>query len=337
MEGRAMINLCLFGAGRIARVHAANVAAHTELALRTVVDLDLERARALAAPFCARAVSDADAALADPEVHAVLIASTSSTHADLIMRALAANKPVFCEKPIDLDVERAKACVRRVEAAGVPVFVDFNRRFDPHHAAVYQAVRAGEAGAVELVSITSRDPEPPPLDYLENAPGALFRETMVHDCDMARWLLGEEPVEVFAMASCLVDPAIGALGEVDTAVATLRTASGKLCQINNSWRATYGYDQRIEVLGSGGMVRSDNVRRTTLERYDARAVRSDVFQYFFTQRYAASYRLALDHFADVAKHGEEPFITAEDGRRAQIIAEAALRSARQGKPVAISY
>jgi myo-inositol 2-dehydrogenase/D-chiro-inositol 1-dehydrogenase len=155
MEGRAMINLCLFGAGRIARVHAANVAAHAELALRTVVDLDLERARALAEPLGARAGSDADAALADPEVHAVLIASTSSTHADLIMRALAAKKPVFCEKPIDLDVERANACVRTVEAAGVPVFVDFNRRFDPHHAAVYQAVRAGEAGAVELVAITS--------------------------------------------------------------------------------------------------------------------------------------------------------------------------------------
>jgi myo-inositol 2-dehydrogenase / D-chiro-inositol 1-dehydrogenase len=337
MASRAMINLCLFGAGRIATVHAANIAAHSELALRTVVDIDLERARALAEPFGARAACDAEVALADPEVNAVLIASTSSTHADLTMRALAARKPVFCEKPIDLDVARANACVDAIEAAGVPVFVDFNRRFDPNHAAVYQAVRAGEAGAVELVAITSRDPEPPPLDYLKNASGALFRETMVHDCDMARWLLGEEPVEVFAMASCLVDPEIGALGEVDTAVATLRTASGKLCQINNSWRATYGYDQRIEVLGSGGMVRSDNVRRTTLERYDARSVQSEVFQYFFTERYAASYRRALDHFADVAKHGEEPFITAEDGRRAQIIAEAALRSAREGRPVTIRY
>jgi myo-inositol 2-dehydrogenase / D-chiro-inositol 1-dehydrogenase len=332
-----MINLCLFGAGRIARVHAANIAAHEDLALHTVVDIDLDRARALAEPFGARAVADPDAALANPEIHAVLIASTSNTHADLIERAVTARKPVFCEKPIDLDVERANACVRRVEAAGVPVFIDFNRRFDPNHAAVYQAVRAGEAGAVELVAITSRDPEPPPLDYLENSPGALFRETMVHDCDMARWLLGEEPVEVFAMASCLVDPEIGTLGEVDTAVATLRTASGKLCQINNSWRATYGYDQRIEVLGSGGMVRSDNVRRSTLERYDARAVRSDVFQHFFTERYAASYRRALDHFADVAKHGEEPFVTTEDGRRAQIIAEAALRSAREGETVPISY
>ncbi|HEX6113120.1 MAG TPA: inositol 2-dehydrogenase [Geminicoccaceae bacterium] len=332
-----MTNVGLVGAGRIAQIHAANIAAHPALALRSVIDVDLEAARALAEPFGARADTDAEAALGDTAVHAVLIASSSHTHADLIIRAVAAKKPVFCEKPIDLDLERADACVRAVEAAGVPVFVDFNRRFDPNHAAVYQAVRAGEAGAVELISITSRDPEPPPLGYLKSSPGALFRETMVHDCDMARWLLGEEPVEVFAMASCLIDPQIGALGEADSAVAVLRTASGQLCQINNSWRATYGYDQRVEVLGSGGMVRSDNVRRTTLERYDARAVHGDVFQYFFTERYAASYRRALDHFADVARHGEEPFITAEDGRRAQVIAEAALRSTREGRPVAISY
>jgi myo-inositol 2-dehydrogenase / D-chiro-inositol 1-dehydrogenase len=332
-----VIKLGLIGAGRIARIHAANIAAHPALALHSVIDVDREAARALAEPFGARIETDAATALSDPAVQAVLIASSSNTHADLVIRAVAAKKPVFCEKPLDLELERAHACVRAVEAAGVPVFVDFNRRFDPNHAAVYQAVRAGEAGSIELIAITSRDPEPPPLDYLKRAPGALFRETMVHDCDMARWLLGEEPVEVFATASCLIDPQIGALGEVDTAVAVLRTASGKLCQINNSWRATYGYDQRVEVLGSGGMVCSGNVRRTTLERYDARAMRSDVFQYFFTERYAASYRLALDHFADVARHGEEPFITAEDALRAQIIAEAALRSARDGRPVAISY
>ena len=332
-----MINICLFGAGRIARVHAANIAAHAELALRGVVDVDLARARTLAEPFGARAATDAEAALADPEIHAVLIASTSKTHADLIEQAVSAQKPVFCEKPIDLHVARADACVRRVEAAGVPVLVDFNRRFDPNHAAVYQAVRAGEAGAVELISITSRDPEPPPLAYLENAPGALFRETMVHDCDMARWLLGEEPVEVHAMASCLIAPEIGALGEVDTAVAVLKTANGKLCQINNSWRATYGYDQRIEVLGSGGMVRSDNLRRTTVERYDARAIRRDVLQYFFIDRYLESYRRALDHFAAVVRHGTAPVITAEDGYRALVLADAALRSARTGQPVAVNY
>ena len=332
-----MLNFGLLGAGRIAAVHARHIAEHHDMRLAVVVDVDLDAARRLASHHGAAASADAAAVFGDPAIDAVVIASSSSTHAELIVRAVEAGKPVFCEKPLDLDLARANACLRQIEGKGVPVFVDFNRRFDPHHAALEQAVRVGEAGAVELVSITSRDPEPPPLAYLAGSPGALFLETMVHDLDMARWLLGEEPVEVFAMASCLIAPEIRALGEVDTAVLVLRTASGRLGQINNSWRATYGYDQRIEVLGSGGMVRSDNVRRSTVERYDARAVRSDVFQYFFIDRYLASYRLALDHFGAVVRHGTAPLISAEDGRRALVLADAALRSARSGQPVAIHY
>jgi myo-inositol 2-dehydrogenase / D-chiro-inositol 1-dehydrogenase len=332
-----MLNFGLFGAGRIAEVHARHIAEHHDMRLAVVVDIELDAARRLASRHSAAASADGAAVFGDPAIDAVVIASSSSTHAELIVRAVEAEKPVFCEKPLDLDLARANACLRRIEGQGVPVFLDFNRRFDPNHAALEQAVRAGEAGAVELVTITSRDPEPPPPGYLANSPGALFLETMVHDLDMARWLLGEEPVELFAMASCLIAPEIRALNEVDTALAVLRTASGRLCQINNSWRATYGYDQRIEVLGSGGMVRSDNVRRSTVERYDARAVRSDVFQYFFIDRYLASYRLALDHFAAVVRHGTTPLITAEDGRRALVLADAALRSARSGQPVAIRY
>jgi myo-inositol 2-dehydrogenase / D-chiro-inositol 1-dehydrogenase len=332
-----MLNICLIGAGRIAAVHARRIAEHPDLRLATVVDVNLEAATRLAATYGARPGADVGGAIREPATDAVLIASSSSTHAELIVRAVEAGKPVFCEKPLDLDLGRANACLREIEGKGVPVFVDFNRRFDPNHAALERALRTGEVGALELISITSRDPEPPPVAYLANSPGALFLETMVHDLDMARWLLGEEPVEVFAMASCLIEPAFRPLNESDTAVAVLRTDSGKLCQINNSWRATYGYDQRIEVLGSGGMLRSDNVRRTTLERYDAAAVRSDVLPYFFTERYAEAYRLALDHFADVVRHGEEPFITAEDGRRALVLADAALRSAKSGQPVPIRY
>jgi myo-inositol 2-dehydrogenase / D-chiro-inositol 1-dehydrogenase len=332
-----MLNICLIGAGRIAVLHAGHIALHPKLRLAVVVDVNLEAATRLAEPYGASASADVGGAIREAAIDAVLIASSSNTHAELILRAVEAGKPVFCEKPLDLDLARANACVRAIEGRGVPVFVDFNRRFDPNHAALERALRAGEAGAVELVSITSRDPEPPPLGYLANSPGALFLETMVHDVDMARWLLGEEPVEVFAMASCLIEPAFRPLNEADTAVAVLRTASGRLCQINNSWRATYGYDQRIEVLGSGGMLRSDNVRRTTLERYDAAAVHSDVFPYFFTDRYLESYRRALDHFADVVEHGEEPFITAEDGRRALVLADAARHSAQSGQPVPIRY
>jgi len=332
-----MIDIALFGAGRIAEVHARHIAGHPEMRLAVVVDVDLAAATRLAERHGAAASDDGAAVFGEAAIDAVLIASSSNTHAELISRAVAAGKPVFCEKPLDLDLARASACLRQVEASGVPVFLDFNRRFDPHHAGLEQAVRTGEAGVVEVVSITSRDPEPPPLGYLENSPGALFLETMVHDLDMARWLLAEEPVEVFAMASCLIDPGIRALGELDSAVAVLRTASGRLCQINNSWRATYGYDQRIEVLGSGGMVRSDNLRRTTVERYDARAIRRDVLQYFFIDRYLESYRLALDHFAAVVRHGTAPLITAEDGYRALALADAALRSAKTGQPVAIRY
>ncbi len=332
-----MLNICLIGAGRIAAVHARRIAEHPDLRLARWSTSTSRRRPAWPSPTAPGPAPMSGARFGEPAIDAVLIASSSSTHAELILRAVEAGKPVFCEKPLDLDLGRANACVRAIEGKGVPVFVDFNRRFDPNHAALERALRAGEAGRVELVSITSRDPEPPPVAYLENAPGALFLETMVHDVDMARWLLGEEPVEVFAMASCLIEPAFRALNEVDSAVAVLRTASGRLCQINNSWRATYGYDQRIEVLGSGGMLRSDNLRRTTLERYDAAAVRSDVLPYFFTERYAEAYRLALDHFADVVRHGTEPLITAEDGRRALVLADAAMRSARSGQPVPIRY
>jgi myo-inositol 2-dehydrogenase/D-chiro-inositol 1-dehydrogenase len=332
-----MLSICLIGAGRIAAVHARNIAARKDLRLAIVVDVNLEAATRLAEPYGAAASADVTGALSGPGVDAVLIASSSNTHAELIVRAVEAGKPVFCEKPLDLDLERANACLREIAGKNVPVFVDFNRRFDPNHAALERALRTGEAGALELVSITSRDPEPPPVGYLANSPGALFLETMVHDFDMARWLFGEEPVELFAMASGLIEPAFRPLGEPDTAVVVLRTDSGRLCQINNSWRATYGYDQRIEVLGSGGMLRSDNLRRTTLERYDAAAVRGDVFPYFFTERYAEAYRRALDHFADVVRHGEEPLITAEDGRRALVLADAALRSAKSGEPMRIHY
>jgi myo-inositol 2-dehydrogenase / D-chiro-inositol 1-dehydrogenase len=332
-----VISIGLFGAGRIAEVHARHITEHPEMRLAVVVDVDHAAATRLAVRHDAAASDDAGAVFGEAAIDAVLIASSSNTHAELIGRAIAAGKPAFCEKPLDLDVASASTCLREVEASGVPVFLDFNRRFDPNHAALEQAVRTGEAGVVEVVSITSRDPEPPPPGYLEKSPGALFLETMVHDLDMARWLLAEEPVEVFAMASSLVDPAIRALGELDSAVAVLRTASGRLCQINNSWRATYGYDQRIEVLGSGGMVRSDNLRRTTVERYDARAIRRDVLQYFFIDRYLESYRRALDHFAAVVRHGTAPLITAEDGYRALVLADAALRSARTGQPVAVRY
>jgi myo-inositol 2-dehydrogenase/D-chiro-inositol 1-dehydrogenase len=210
--------------------------------------------------------------------------------------------------------------------------VGFNRRFDPSFAALRDAVRDGRIGALELVAITSRDPAPPPPAYIA-ASGGLFRDMMIHDMDMARWILDEEPVEVFAAASCLVDPAIAAAGDVDTAVVTLKTARGALCQISNSRRAAYGYDQRVEVFGSGGMLRAENRFPTTVQRMDANGTATEKPVYFFLERYADAYRLELDHFLDCIAERRSPSPGADDGRRALVLADAATESALSGLPV----
>lgn len=328
-----MIEISQFGAGRIGRIHAGNIAAHENARLRHVVDVDAAAARALAARTGAR-VSDADAAMADPEVDAVVIASSTDTHADLIEAAARAGKAIFCEKPIDLELDRAARCVDTVAAAGVPFQVGFNRRFDPSFLAVHDAIRGGRIGALEMLVITSRDPEPPPPDYVKVS-GGLFRDMMIHDFDMARWLMGAEPIELFAMAGCLVDPAIGAMGDVDTAVVTMRADTGALCQISNSRRAVYGYDQRVEAFGAAGMVRAGNRAPTTLEASTADGVTRDKPLYFFLERYAEAYAAELDHFLDCVRSGRPPAVGGNDGHRALLLAEAANQSLKTNRPVTL--
>lgn len=328
-----MISFCQFGAGRIGAIHAANIAQHPRARLATVVDVDPAAAAALAGRHGAR-VADRAAALGDPAIDAVLIASSTDTHADLVEAAARAGKPVLCEKPLDLDRRRAAACLAIAGQAGIPLMLGFNRRFDPNFARLHRQVREGRVGRLELLTITSRDPAPPPLDYVRVS-GGLFRDMMIHDFDMARWLLGEEPVEVFAAASCLVDPAIGAIGDVDTAVVTLRSAAGTLCQITNSRRASYGYDQRIEVLGSKGMLRADNVVESTLEFAGEAGVVTEKPLHFFLERYAAAYRRELDHFIHALETGTAPMVGGEDGVRALALAEAALESSKTGRAVAL--
>jgi len=327
-----MIGICQFGAGRIGAIHAANVAA-SGARLVYVVDVDAEAAARLAARHGAR-VADADTALADPSVAAVIIASSTDTHADLIERAARAGKTIFCEKPVDLSLARADRCVAAVAATGMRVLMGFNRRFDPSFAALKRHIGAGAIGTVEMVQITSRDPRPPPVAYVRVS-GGLFRDMMIHDFDMARFILGEEPVEVSAAASCLVDPAIGAVGDVDSALVTLRTASGRLCQISNSRRAAYGYDQRVEVLGSGGMLEAGNPRPTTVVSSTAAGVSADTPYDFFLERYADAYRAELAHFMDVCGGRAEPLVGIEDGRQALALAEAAIESARSGRAVRV--
>lgn len=326
-----MIGICQFGAGRIGRIHAANVAAHPQAALRYVVDVVEEAAKPLAERYGA-ALADAPTALGDATVDAVIVASTTDSHAELVAAAARAGKAIFCEKPIALELAPVDRCLAEVKRRGVMLMVGFNRRFDPSFAALHRALDEGRIGRVEMVSITSRDPQPPPMDYLKGS-GGLFRDMTIHDFDMARWLLGEEPVEVFAWASCLVDDAIGAAGDVDTAAVVLRTDGGAICQINNSRRAVYGYDQRIEVFGSKGMLQAGNRAPTSVELATADGIVRDKPLYFFLERYAESYKAELDHFIACIRGEATPLTGARDGRMALVLAEAAVESQRLGKPV----
>lgn len=329
-----MIQFAQFGAGRIGAIHAGNLAASGRARLRHVVDVHRPAAEALAARHGAQ-VSDAAAALADPEVGAVIIASSTDTHADLVIAAARAGKAIFCEKPIDLSLARVDACLAEVARAGVKMLVGFNRRFDPSFAELQRRLRAGAIGALEQVIITSRDPAPPPLSYIRVS-GGLFRDMTIHDFDMARWLLGEEPVEVFAYAANLVDPAIGEAGDVDSAMVLLKTASGRMAHINNSRRAAYGYDQRIEAHGSGGRLLAGNRTPTTVEQADAQAVSTDKPLHFFLERYAEAYRIELAAFLDALEKDLPMPVGPEDGRRALLLADAALDSIRTGRPVRLA-
>jgi myo-inositol 2-dehydrogenase/D-chiro-inositol 1-dehydrogenase len=326
-----MIDICQCGAGRIGKIHAANIAAHPEARLRYVIDVNQQAAVELAASYGAD-VADADEALADADVDAVIVASSTDTHADFAEAAARAGKAIFCEKPIDLDIKRVDACLAALKQSGRSMFVGFNRRFDPSFSALHDAVRDGRVGKVEMISITSRDPAPPPLDYI-NVSGGLFRDMMIHDFDIARWLLGEEPVEIFATASCLVDPAIGDAGDIDTALVTLKAGSGALCQISNSRRAVYGYDQRIEVLGEKGMLRAENKLPTTVESSTAEGTVTDPPLYFFIERYTEAYRAEMTAFIEATAAGRTPSPNGEDGRAAQQLAEAALTSYQNREPV----
>jgi len=321
-----MLTIAVIGAGRIGRIHAPNIAAHPGARLAGVADVDAVAASRLADACGARALSLDEAFAAD----AVVFGSPTPTHADFIERAAAAGRAIFCEKPIDLDADRVRACLAAVRKAGVPLMVGFNRRFDPHFAALKRRMDAGEIGKLELLTIFSKDPGPPPISYIGSS-GGLFRDCMIHDLDMARFLLGEEPVELHAAASCLVDPAIGVAGDVDTAVATLRTASGKLCQISNSRRATYGYDQRIEAHGEKGLLRAGNVTATTVEHAGAAGFTTDPALPFFLERYAEAYRLELDAFITAVASGRAPRPDGEDGLKALLLADAATRSAQMGQ------
>ena len=332
-----MVRIAVLGCGRIGQMHAANIARHPRASLAMVYDIDGAAAAAVAEREGARAMASAEEVLASPDADAVLIASATPTHADYIEKAVEAGKPALCEKPIDLTLARVEACRARIAGSSVPVQIGFNRRFDPGHRAARNAVLAGDIGDLHQVIVTSRDPELPPRGYLEDA-GGLLRDMTIHDFDLARYMLGEEPVEVFAVAGALIDPVLGAeLDEVDSAMIVMRTASGMQCHINNSRTAVYGYDQRIELMGTEGMVQSGNRKPHEMRRYSAQSIEgAEPYLFFFIERYTEAFMAEIDAFVDAVETGEEPEVSFEDGRRALILAEAAYKSLSEKRLVQVS-
>lgn len=320
--------IALIGAGRIGHIHAANVVAHPGLRLKHVVDRDPAAAAALATVHGAKS-SSLEAVLADPDVAGVIVASATPSHVPLTLAAANAGKAVLCEKPFGGVATAARDATVRLNQLGARVLIGFNRRFDPHFAGLHARLRAGEIGPLEALHLTSHDPAPPPADYIA-ASGGLFLDMAIHDFDMARWLMGTSPETVFAAGSCLVDPAIGAAGDIDTARIVLRSVDGRLCSISNSRRSGYGYDQRIEAYGAAGMLRVGNVAANRIERWDASGGHGATLQNFFLDRYADAYRAEIGEFAAVLE-GAVPAVTPHDAVAALALAEAAARSARSGR------
>jgi myo-inositol 2-dehydrogenase/D-chiro-inositol 1-dehydrogenase len=329
-----MKNLAVFGAGRIGRIHATNLAAQPGVRLRYVCDALPGAAAELAQALNAE-VSSLDAVFADPDIDAVAICSPTTTPSELITRAAAAGKHIFCEKPVDLSVPRAEAVAQAVTAAGVGCMIGFQRRFDPTFSEARRRMDAGEIGNPEMLVITSRDPGAPPVEYIKQS-GGIFRDMLIHDFDVFRWILcadGDEAAWLSATGSVLTDPAVGAAGDFDCTAVTIRTAKGRLCQINTTRRAAYGYDQRFEVLGSLGLLQCGNHTPSEVVQWDANGVKADKPEAFFLQRYAAAYRLEIEHFFACLQSGQ-PFKTSvQDGVMAQKLADAAAESASTGQPV----
>lgn len=321
----------LIGAGRIGKVHAISIGASKNSEIAAVADVYEEAAQALAKEFGTR-VASIDEILNDNTIDAILIASSTNTHADLIEAGVAAGKAIFCEKPIDLDLERARKSLEI--AKGKTVMMGFNRRFDPNFMALKKAFDNGEIGKGELLNITSYDPAPPPVSYIKVS-GGLFRDMTVHDFDIACWLFGEMPIKVTAKGACLVDPAIGEAGDIDTAVITLEFSGGRLAVIKNSRRAAYGYDQRIELLGSEGLLSAENVLESTVTKTTTVGMVSAKPEHFFLERYKRAYEIEWQSFAAAVLEGKALEADVQDGVNSLILADAAYTSYVEERTITI--
>ncbi|MCC6453896.1 MAG: inositol 2-dehydrogenase [Caldilineaceae bacterium] len=329
----ASIGVGLIGAGRIGRVHAANLAQRMPRAkLVAVADVNREAAEQVASQWGGYAATDHRRLLDDPAIDALLVCSATDTHAPIIIEAASAAKHIFCEKPIDRTLAKIDAALAAVEQAGVKLQIGFNRRFDANHARVRQAIVNGEIGQPHLLHIISRDPAPPPLAYIKVS-GGIFLDMTIHDFDMARFLMGSEVTEVYAAGGVMVDPAIGEAGDIDTALTTLKFDNGALGVIDNSRRAVYGYDQRVEVFGSLGSAATSNVYPNSAVISTSTAVCRDLPLNFFMERYTESYVAELAAFVAAIADDQPVPVTGADGRAPVVMGMAARRSYDENRPV----
>ena len=328
-----MIEVAIFGAGRIGKIHAGNIVRQPGVKLRYVIDPDSQAAAALASQHDA-SVGSIEAVFADPSIRAVAIASSTDTHADLIQRAAASGKAIFCEKPVDLELARARECASAVRRAGVSCMIGFQRRYDPTFAAAKTRIDAGEIGTPEQLVITSRDPGAPPLDYLKRS-GGIFKDMLIHDFDVFRWILDDEADTVYATGSVMTDPNVAKADDVDVTAVTIRSKGGRLAQINTNRRAAYGYDQRFEVLGSKGMLQAGNHKPTEVVAWTEHAVSADKPEHFFLERYRVAYAVEMGHFFDALGSGKPMRTSIDDGVKALELAEAATTSWREHRIVTL--
>ena len=332
-----LLRLAVIGCGRIGRIHAENLATRIPGArLEALADVAGNVAKEVAGPLhVAKATADYRQLLADPQVDAVAICSSTDTHARIIREAAAAGKHIFCEKPIDYDLARIRAALAAVDQAGVKLQIGFNRRFDPSFAKVRELVASGAVGQPHLIRITSRDPGPPPLEYIRVS-GGIFLDMTIHDFDMVRFLSGSEAESIYAIGGALVDPAIGEAGDVDTAIVTMRLRNGALATIDNSRKAVYGYDQRLEVFGSKGSASAGNRTPDAHVLTDSEGVHEARPLHFFLERYAEAYVIEMRAFVEAVREDHAPPVTGMDGLQPVVMGLAATRSLREGRPVKLS-
>lgn len=332
-----MLRIAVLGCGRIGRMHAENIHNHPRAALAGVFDVVDAAASDVAQKLGVSKFVSAEDVFASADVDAVLIATSTPTHADFIEAAVASGKPCLCEKPIDLSLDRVRACAKTIADTDLPIMLGFVRRFDKGHAGVRQAIEAGKIGNVHQVTITSRDPDIAPDAYIEVS-GGIFRDMTIHDFDMARFIMGEEFETVSAVGARLVSPALmERCDDYDTATVTLTTASGKQCVISNSRRAVYGYDQRVEAFGTEGMAISENHPENNTRLYGASSTDCKApLLNFFIERYAQAFASEIDAFVDAVEKNEPVAVGFDDGHKALLLAEAAILSVREGRPVKLS-